>query len=508
MNFIFYLTLFLFLALFGAIDNGIDYDFWARLIVGKSFFQTGTLFNQDFYSYGTTHEFIDHEWGSSLIFYLLQNNFGDIGLYIFKTLMLFATFFIITKTVKLEKKDATFHFLFFYFAIQTITVLIFSTIRCNIFSFFLFMFYIYILKNIKNTSNYRLFWCLPVLNIIWANLHGGFTLGLALIFIFALGEFLNNPKTNLWKLYFCAFIISCLTTLINPYGIKYIKYIFDAFVLNREYIMEWHSAFFTDELRGAHFKFITYFISTYLIFGYSIISNIIKQGYKNYFSKIDKTKWLILIFVSIIAIKALRCHTFFIFAVLTLCYNDFYNIFNKRLPLILDKIKAHVFLYLIFISCFCRINEFNFLNTAEENVYPTYAIEFIKTNNIKGNVLTNFHTGSYLAYKLYPNNLVFMDGRYEEVYDVNLINKMAKIFLAIDYKNVLANHHTDIIIIENTYPLKDALNKDLNWFNAWEDDNFTLYLSNKYKNKKLKQPNKDKNFYNKTKFETSINWLS
>ena len=119
MNFIFYLTLFLFLALFGAIDNGIDYDFWARLIVGKSFFQTGTLFNQDFYSYGTTHEFIDHEWGSSLIFYLLQNNFGDIGLYIFKTLMLFATFFVITKIIKLEKKDTTFHFLFFYFAIQT-----------------------------------------------------------------------------------------------------------------------------------------------------------------------------------------------------------------------------------------------------------------------------------------------------------------------------------------------------------------------------------------------------
>ena len=81
-----------------------------------------------------------------------------------------------------------------------------------------------------------MFWCLPVLNIIWENLHGGFTLGLALIFMFALGEFLNNPKTNLWKRYLCAFIISCLTTLINPYGIKYIKFIFDAFVLNREYI--------------------------------------------------------------------------------------------------------------------------------------------------------------------------------------------------------------------------------------------------------------------------------
>ena len=34
------------------------------------------------------------------------------------------------------------------------------------------------------------------------------------------------------------------------------------------------------------------------------------------------------------------------------------------------------------------------------------------------------------TYKLYPNNLVFMDGRYEEVYDNNLINEMGNFFLA------------------------------------------------------------------------------
>lgn len=502
------MTLFLFLALFGAIDNTIDYDFWARLIVGKSFFQTGTLFNQDFYSYGTTHEFIDHEWGSSLIFYLLQDNFKDIGLYIFKILMLFSTFFVITKIIKLEKKEITLNFLFFYFAIQTISVIIFSTIRCQIFSFFFFALYLYILNRIRKTKEYRLFWCLPVLNIIWANLHGGFIIGLALIFIFALGEFLNNPEKNLWKLYFYTFLIASITTLINPYGIKYIKFIFDAFTLNREYIMEWHSAFFTPELRGAHFKFILYFICTYSLFIYAIIKGIIKCGFKKYFIKIDKTKWLLILFASLVAIKALRCHTFFIFTILALCYCDFYNIFNKHLPEILDKIKAHLLLYLIFLSCFCRIYEFGFLYNAKEDIYPIYAVEFLKANKIKGNVLTNFHTGSYLAYKLYPNNYVFMDGRYEETYDVDLINQMAKIFLAIKYKNVLEKYHTDIIIIENSYPLKTALNFDKNWFKAWQDEKFSLYLSEKYKNKKLIQPIKDKKYYSITKFETSIDWLN
>ena len=79
MDFVFYLTLFFLIFLFGTLYFSIDSDFWARLIVGKSFFQTGTLFNNDFYSYGKTHEFIDHEWGSSLIFYLIQNYLGDVG---------------------------------------------------------------------------------------------------------------------------------------------------------------------------------------------------------------------------------------------------------------------------------------------------------------------------------------------------------------------------------------------------------------------------------------------
>lgn len=507
MDFLFYLTLFLFLAIFGAIDTQIDYDFWARLIVGKSFFQTGTLFNQDFYSYGTTHEFIDHEWGSSLIFYLLQSNFGDVGLYFFKTIMLFLVFFVITKIIKLEKPDSRLHFLFFFFAIQTISILIFGTIRCHIFSFFFFVFYLYILKYIKITKNYRLFWCFPVLNIVWANLHGGFTLGIVLIAIFALGEFLNNRKDKYWKLCLCAFIASCFTTLINPYGIKYIIFIFEAFTLKREFIMEWHSVFLRDFARAHHIKYIVYFAAAQLFFLFALLKNIKQNGFKKFYSNIDKTKYLMIIFVSLIALKAIRCHTFFIFTLLAFCYNDFYNIFNKQLPVVLDKIKAHLLLYLIFISCFSRVYNFGFLNTLKEINYPIYAIEFLQANKIYGNTICDFHIGSYLAYKLYPNNYVFMDGRYEEVYDVNLINDLGKIFLSLNYKALLNKYHTDIIIIDNKYGLKNTLSKNKKWFKAWEDANFTLYLSEKFKGRKFIEPIKDKNYYYKSKYDTSIDWL-
>ena len=47
---------------------------------------------------------------------------------------------------------------------------------------------------------------------------------------------------------------------------------------------------------------------------------------------------------------------------------------------------------------------------------PYKMVEFIKINNMKGNILAPFDMGSYITYKLFPNNLIYMDGRYEEVY--------------------------------------------------------------------------------------------
>ncbi len=500
MDFIFYLTLSLFILLFGLIDCNIDYDFWARLIVGKNFFQTGELFNFDFQSYGITHKFIDHEWGSSLIFYLIQNNFGDIGLFVFKSLIIFLTVFVITKIIRLDNKNSKLHFLFFFFCLHSISYNIFSNIRCQTFSFLFFVLYLYILKYAKNKNNYRVLWCLPVLNIIWANCHGGFSIGLVLIFLFAVGEFLNKEK---YKPYFYCFFISLFTSLINPYGIEYIYYIFNALSLNRIHITEWQSAFFNENFKYFLIKFKIFFAITNLLFIYSIFKNIKS---KNFYKNIDKTKYLILLFTLIISLKSLRFHVFFTYSVMALCYNDFYNIFNKKLPEIYDNLKETIIFILILISTISHFQNKNYLISTPD--YPIYCIEFIKQNSIKGNLFINFHYGSYASYKLYPNNQIFMDGRYEEVYDNSLINEMAGVFLAKNQDEFFKKYHTDILILDKSYPIVEKMKKNNDWFLAYEDEKFSLFLNKKYKNKKFKTPTKDLNYYNKTKFNTLIDWVN
>ncbi|MBR2068962.1 MAG: hypothetical protein IJ877_04285 [Candidatus Gastranaerophilales bacterium] len=500
MDFIFYIAIACFIMLFGTLDNNIDFDFFARLVVGKSYFQTGNLFNYDFQSYGTTHQFIDHEWGSSLIFYLVQNYLGDKGLFFLKSAIIFLTIFLITKIIRLEKKDIKLHFLFFFFILQTISYSIFSTIRCQSFSFLFFVLYLYILKKAK--TDYRILWTLPVLNIIWANMHGGFVMGLILILLFAFGELLNKKPS---RPYFITFFISCFTTLINPYGFKYIYFIFNALSLNRIHITEWQSAFFSPIFEFSFLKFKIFFILALTIFICSVLKNIQLQGIKEFYKNIDKTKYLILIFTIIIALKSSRFHVFFAYMTLSLCYCDFYNIFNKKLPKKTDNIKEILIAILIFISTISHIYDYKFVNTINSKEYPIYCIEFLKINNLKGNLLVNFHFGSYASYKLYPNIFIYMDGRYEEVYDVKLIDKMGEFFLAKN-DDLIKKYHTDFIIIDKFYPLYKKLKTSSDWFLGYESEKFALFLDKKFQNKNYINPRLDKNYYNNEKFKTEINW--
>ena len=62
----------------------------------------------------------------------------------------------------------------------------------------------------------------PVLMIVWANVHGGFLAGPVVVLTALLGHAVSGPwdvarRTNLGK-FGLAFVLSCLTPLINPYG--------------------------------------------------------------------------------------------------------------------------------------------------------------------------------------------------------------------------------------------------------------------------------------------------
>ena len=111
-NTIFYIFLFLICLSFAAHALGYDYDLWARLIVGQSVFETGHVLTRDFLSYTPTHEWIDHEWGASVIIYAFQHWFGAAGIIWLQTILTFFLLCLVGETrthIILAPDQATSH---------------------------------------------------------------------------------------------------------------------------------------------------------------------------------------------------------------------------------------------------------------------------------------------------------------------------------------------------------------------------------------------------------------
>jgi hypothetical protein len=84
-----------------------------------------------------------------------------------------------------------------------------------------------VLNSAEKKQNPARLWSLPLLTILWANLHGGFFVGIALICTYAVGtgaeELLLGSSENLWvrsRKYLLAAAACALASLVNPYGYR------------------------------------------------------------------------------------------------------------------------------------------------------------------------------------------------------------------------------------------------------------------------------------------------
>ena len=500
---IFYVIFFLFVLAFSTTARNYDYDLWARLIAGMGFVQTGHVLKQDFLSYTPTHTWFDHEWGSGVIFYLTQHFFSSAGLLILQAVLLFLIFFTITKVVQLRgvKTTSAYNFLFYYFAFISMSYMVDAPVRCQMFSFLFFAVFLYILE-LARKGNDKPLWLLPVLMLLWNNLHGGCVSGIGLIVMYIVGEFFNHKPI---KKYIYPLIATILVLPINPWGFEYIKFLLTASTMPRPEIVEWWGLF-SKYFMFKYMKFKIFALVMILVEFAVVLRQVISK--KFYF---DKTKFLVLAVTMFLAIEHVKLIPFAVISITCFLYDDFYtafnfvtrNIFNK-----IGKVKDTIIYSLILIFALSNINAKAFEPVLDWSRYPVLAVEFVKINEIKGNLLINFGLGSYASYKLYPNNKIYIDGRYEEVYPDKLLPLLNKFYrVRPGWDEVLKKYPPDVMIIEKFYPVSKALEATKEWKAVFEDNFFLVFVKSKNVQKTYKKPSLDINYYKKTIFDTDINFM-
>jgi hypothetical protein len=337
------------------------------------------------------------------------------------------------------------------------------------------------LEKLKRQEN-RLIWVFPVTMLFWVNLHGGFLAGIGLVIIYAIGEFLNR-KNYLKYLGVLALIIP--VTLINPYGFEFWNYIIDASIMHRPGILEWAPLSLNGPfhvIKG--FKIHVY--TGFLIFTFMTIL----VGIKLYRQKArpDWTRMILFAVLLYLGIKRQRHTEFFLLAKPALLYHQYLNLFEpvkKKIENNLtngaNKIWAairysfgYILLTVILIVMLPQLSKRIYV---DPRTYPVGSLEFIKQNNIGGNLATTFGWGSYAFWKLYPQCKVLIDGRYEEVYPDSIYDAAMQFSENKgNGQDIIRKYKTDILILSKRKYAPSDLLDFTDWKPVYEDFSSVLLL--------------------------------
>jgi len=470
-----------------------DWDLWARLAVGSIFFQTGKVLHQDIFAYTPTKPiWIDHEWGSGVIFYAFAKLFGDLGLIFFKILLVIGILFFLIKIIKLNlDKDARIDPLFIIFLGICIMPNVLNIIRCQLFTFLFFSVFIYILERSRR-EEYKFIWILPVIMLFWANLHAGFVAGLGLIAIYTLGEYLNG---NDIKKYLIILGVLAAVTLINPYGIHYIPFIIESISMPRPLVPEWRAINFEQPYNILLGFKIHGFIGFMILIALTVLSTI------KAIIKENKPDWvrIFLVIITLYAGLSHQRHAFFFVAGSALLYNSYADLLKGFLGNTIEKIDKDILKFLsnaktVLTILLLTILGWFFINNLNNSgwklltrpeIYPVGSFEFIKQNNLKGNLAVPYNWGSYALWKLYPEVKVLNDGRCEEVYPQDVIDITSYFYIHLNerWKESLERYHTDIIIIPKIAYTMEDIRSIKGWQIVYEDTlSMVLLPASKAKN--------------------------
>ena len=195
----FALTAILYLAVFVfSINLPTDPDLGWHLKYGEYFLKTGDVLRDNIFStMMPNYNWVNHSWASDALIYFIYNNFGFIGISLLGAGIVTLTFFVLSKAFNLTLWNKAILFPMILLLVSNVNAVSF---RSQMMSYFFTVVLFYVLSLYEKNQK-RLLLAIPLF-LVWANFHGGFIVGLILLFGYLGIKKLLELKNNFFNFNF------------------------------------------------------------------------------------------------------------------------------------------------------------------------------------------------------------------------------------------------------------------------------------------------------------------
>lgn len=497
---------------FIALRASTDPDLFWHLKTGEIMWQYKIVPHTDWFSYTMSdYPRINFEWLSEIIMFLVWKVAGFGGLAVFFALIITSVFgYFIPESVENQPFFLT-RFLSILGAF--VSSLTFGS-RPQMISILGVALLLFIITKCRQNDKSKLAYTLPIIFLLWANMHGGFVFGIVFMIIFlALENFLIKQKERFpngewlklynplgreaWKKLAYSFTASFFLTFVNPYTWRIYQEVYKATTdtYDKNNIIEWLAPNF-HSTEGIIFGF-------YVIFVFIILATV---------RKIDLLSFVLIPLVLFFSFQAGRNIPFFVIVSLPFLAkslaeleNVFSGLLNKKFAAII--ISGFLIFYLPAAAKTPEsIKSFKGgADLAAIGGYPDKALDFLLNNPAyRGkNILNSYIWGGYIIGKAKCSSLatasedkqnsntkneqitctpkVFIDGRmsYWKMPERHILKDYLDInYLSDNWEDLINKYRIEIIFFEKKSFLSKALKFNSGWKKVYEDDIAVIYEKN------------------------------
>lgn len=318
---------------------------------------------------------------------------------------------------------------------------------------------------------------LPVIQLIWCNMHGLFILGIIIDGAYFISLWIRNRKID--RIFLLWYALSIIICLFNPYFIKGFLFPLELTTrFNPSNIYNQHIQEFIPFFNQPHFALRDYLFLILLISSFLLMMLT--------YRKRPVHELLLVLLFSLLALVSIRNIPLFVLVAMPVCANAATGLkfrpgirLERCLTILLTVIPLLLIPRVATDAWYLKNNSFNKTGMGlDEARQPVRAVKFLLQNHLEGRILNSIGYGGWLSWEL--KQPVFIDGRLE-VMQEGIYREITDSWYD-GLPRLISVYHPDIIIYNylTYYPWTLQLARMADWRLIYLDGAAAIYARSGY----------------------------